>query len=174
VTGPAQRRRDPQPLGRGWELPIVLVGGAAIAFVLAALVGLGLASVWWGGGWVWPRTTETITRVISGLLHGEPGRALPPDQLRRVAGPVPTYVCVALAELMLVAAAVLGGVGMARYHPRVNGMASRSEASRALGVRQLRDARSVIRPDRYGSRPAHRTRRSAAPGAAVNRAAPRC
>lgn len=154
MTTPSQRRRDPQPIGRGWELAFTVAGGALIAVVLAALAGLGLASAWWGGGWVWPHGTETITQVLDGLLHGQPGRGLPPEQLRQVAGPIPTYACVAVAESALVAAAVITAVFIARYRrpgDARGGMATRNEAEQALGLRQLRAGRAVIRPDCYGS-----------------------
>ena len=149
------RRRDPQPISRGWELAVAAVGGALIAVALAALVGLGLASALWGGGWVWPQGTETITHVLGGLLQGKPGRGLPPDQLRQVAGPTPVYACVAAAELILLTAAVITAVLVARYRrpgDARGGMATRREAEQALGLRQLRAGRAVIRPDRYPSR----------------------
>ena len=149
------RRRDPQPISRGWELAAAAVGGALIAVALAALVGLGLASALWGGGWVWPHGTETITHVLGGLLQGEPGRGLPPDQLRQVAGPTAVYACVAAAELILLTAAVITAVLVARYRrpgDARGGMATRREAEQALGLRQLRAGRAVIRPDRYPSR----------------------
>ena len=146
------RRRDPQPIARGWDLAVAAAGGALIALALAALVGLGLASALWGGGWVWPRGTETITHVLGGLLHGTPGRGLPPDQLRQVAGPIPVYACVAAAELVLLTAAVITAVLVTRYRrpgDARGGMATRREAEQALGLRQLRAGRAVIRPDRY-------------------------
>ena len=154
MTTPS-RRRDPQPISRGWELAVVAVGGALIAVALAALVGLGLASALWGGGWVWPRGTETITRVLGGLLEGKPGRGLPPDQLGQVAAPIPVYACVAAAELVLLTAAVITAALVTRYRrpgDARGGMATRREAEQALGLRQLRAGRAVIRPDRYPSR----------------------
>jgi hypothetical protein len=159
VTTPP-RRRDPQPIGRGWELAVVAAGGALIAVALAALTGLGVASALWGGGWVWPYGTDSVARVLGGLLHGDPGRGLPPDQLRRVAGPVPVYACVAAAELLLVTSAVISAVLISRYRrpgDARGGMATRTEAEQALGLRQLRAGRAVIRPDRYPS-PASRGR----------------
>src|SRR3954452_24797230 len=110
MTTPPQRRRDPQPISRGWELAAAAVGSALIAVGLAALAGLGLASALWGDGWVWPHGTETVVRVLGGLLHGHPGRGLPRDQLRQVAGPVPVYACVAAAELLLLSATITGAV----------------------------------------------------------------
>jgi hypothetical protein len=160
VTTPSQRRRDPQPMSRGWELAAAAVGGALIAVALAALAGLGLASALWGEGWVWPHGTETITHVLCGLVHGDPGRGLPPDQQRQIAGPVQVYACVAVAELLLVTTAVISAVLISRYRrpgDARGGMATRREAEQALGLRQLRAGRAVIRPDRYpphGSRAA--------------------
>ncbi len=148
------RRPDPQPIGRGWELAVVAAGGALIAVALAALAGLGVASVLWGGGWVWPHGTDTVARVLGGLLHGHPGRGLPPDQLRQVAGPVPVYACVAVAEVVLLTAAVTTAVLTARYRRPGDvrgGMANRREAEQALGLSQLRAGRAVIRPDLYRS-----------------------
>lgn len=159
MTTPAQRRRDPQPIGRGWEAAAAAIGGALTAVALAALTGLGLASALFGGGWVWPHGAETISHVLGGLLRGEPGRGLPPDQLHRVAGQVPVYACVAVCELALVAAAVTAGVLIARYRrpgDARGGMATRREADQALGLRELRAARAIIRPDLYspsGRRP---------------------
>lgn len=156
------RRRDPQPIGRGWELAAVTAGGALIAVALAALAGLGLASTLWGGGWVWPRGTEMVTHVLGGLLQGHPGRGLPPEQLRRVAGPVPVYACVAAAELVLLSGVVTTAVLAARYRrpgDARGGMATRREAEQALGLNQLRAGRAVIRPDRYRSRNGRNLRR---------------
>ncbi len=149
------RRRDPQPISRGWELAVAAAGGALIAVALAALVGLGLASALWGGGWVWPQGTETITHVLGGLLDGNPGRGLPPDQLRQVAGRLPVYACVAATELVLLTAAVITAVLVARHRrpgDARGGMATRREAEQALGLRQLRAGRAVVRPDCYPSR----------------------
>jgi hypothetical protein len=154
MTTPPQRRRDPQPISRGWELAAAAVGAALIAVALAALAGLGLASALWGDGWVWPHGTETVIDVLGGLLHGDPGRGLPPDQLRQVAGPVPVYGCVAAAEFVLVTTAVISAVLISRYRrpgDARGGMATRTEAQQALGLRQLRAGRAVIRPDRYPS-----------------------
>ncbi|MCF6745972.1 conjugal transfer protein [Blastococcus sp. KM273128] len=136
-------------------MAVAAVGGALIAVALAALAGLGLASALWGGGWVWPQGTETISHVLGGLLSGDPGRGLPPNQLARVARPVPVYACVAAAELVLLTAAVITAVLVARHRrpgDARGGMATRREAEQALGLRQLRAGRAVIRPDRYPSR----------------------
>lgn len=160
MTVPSQRRRDPQPLGRAWELATAAAGSALIFVALAALTGLGIASALFGGGWIWPHGTQTTIHVVDGLLHGHPGRSLSADQEQRVPAPVPVYVCVAVSELALLATAVLVGVLIARYRRPGDaraGMATRREAQQALGLSQLRTARAIIRPDRYGPTAAHRT-----------------
>lgn len=162
MTGTAHRRRDPQPLGRGWELAVVVIGGMAIAVALAAMTGLALASALWGGGWVWPSSAQETVRLLDGLLYGAPGRGLSLDHAHRTAAPGVTYVCIALAESALLVVVVATGVLVTRYRrpgDARSGMASRSEAERALGLRQLRAARAVIRPDRYGPEGVSRSRR---------------
>jgi len=152
VTPPA-RRRDPQPLGQGWEAPAVLVGGLLLGLALAALAGLGLASACFGGGWVWPSGTPTVGRVLGGLLTGHPGRGLLPAQARRVPATGWVYGCLAGCELLLLGCCSAAGVLFARYHRPGDtraGMASRAETKRVLGVSQLHAAKTVIRPDLYG------------------------
>ncbi len=159
MTAPFQRRRDPQPMGRGWEVAVAVVGGVLLAAALAALAGLGLASLLFGGGWVWPHGSDTAAHVLGGLIAGHPGRGLPAAQARLAATPAAVYGCAAGCELALLAASITGGVLIARYRRPCDargGMASRAEAKRVLGVSRLRTAKTIIRPDLYG------------PGAAVN------
>jgi hypothetical protein len=147
-----QRRRDPQPIGQGWEVAVAVIGAALLGLVLAALAGLGLASAMWGGGWVWPHGTDTIGHVLGGILHGQPGRGLPPAQRRLVAGPAAAYACLACCEIGLIAAAVTVGVLIARYRrpgDARGGMASRRETQQSLGLGQLHAAKAMIRPDLY-------------------------
>jgi len=156
VTTPYQRRRDPQPTGQGWEVAAAAVGGALLVVGLGALAGLGLASALWGGGWVWPHGTDTITHVLGEIAHGRPGRGLPAGQRRLVAGRGPVYGCVAALELTLAALAAGAGVLIGRYRrpgDARGGMATRSEAALVLGISALRSAKSIIRPDRYGPQP---------------------
>ena len=150
-----QRQRDPYPVGQGWEVAVAVLGGALLAIGLAALLGLGVASAVWGRRWVWPHGADTIGRVLGGLLAGHPGRGLPPAQASEVAGPFAVYTCVAVCELALIVACIAAVMTVVRYRrpgDARSGMAGRSEAARALGVRQLRAARTVIRPDLYGRR----------------------
>lgn len=153
MTTPYQRRRDPQPMSQGWETAVAAVGGALVGLGLAALSGLGVASVLFGGGWVWPHGTDTIGHVIGGILSGHPGRGLPAPQSQLVAAPGAVYACVAVCELLAVGLAVLAGVLFARYYrpgDARGGMASRSEAAQVLDVSTLRDAKDIIRPDLHG------------------------
>ncbi len=153
MTAPFQRRRDPQPLGQGWEVAAAVIGGALLGLGLAALLGLGIASTLWGGGWVWPHGSDVIGHVLGGLLAGRPGRGLPPEQARQVAEPAAVYACVAVCELVWIGLSVVAGVLVARYRrpgDARGGMASRGEAQQVLGMRQLRAARTLIRPDLYG------------------------
>ncbi len=154
MTASYQRRRDPQPMGQGWEVAVAVIGGALLGLGLAALCGLGAASALFGRGWVWPHGTDTITHVIGGLLAGHPGHGLDPRQARLVAGPTAVYLCVAVCELAVIVASVAGGVFVARYRrpgDARGGMATRSEAEQVLGIRRLRGARDIIRPDLYGA-----------------------
>jgi hypothetical protein len=148
-----QRRRDPQPISQGWEVAAAVIGGVLLGAGLAAQAGLGLASALWGGGWVWPHGTDTITHVLGGIVQGQPGRGLPAAQRRLAAGPGPVYGCVAFTELLLVAAAVTAGLLIARYRrpgDARGGMATRSEAEQVLGISRLRSSKTIIRPDLYG------------------------
>jgi len=150
-----QRQRDPYPVGQGWEVAVAVLGGALLAIGLAALLGLGVASAVWGRGWVWPHGADTIGHVLGGLLAGHPARGLPPRQAAKVAAPSAVYACITVCEVALLAAAITVGVLVVRYRrpgDARSGMASRSEAARTLGIRQLRAARTVIRPDLYGQR----------------------
>ena len=74
MTAPHQRRRDPQPIGQGWEAAVAILGSALLVLGLTALCGLGAASALFGRGWVWPHGTDAIGHVIGGLLTGHPGR----------------------------------------------------------------------------------------------------
>ncbi len=152
MTSP-QQRRDPQPLARGGEVALVALAGVLMLVGMTALAGLGAAAALAGGGWVWPHGSDTIGVVLAGLLSGHPGRGLPPELAARVPGPVAVYSGVAVAELVMLIVAGVGGVLFWRYHrpgDARRGMATRGEAARVLGRSRLRAARAIIRPDLYG------------------------
>ena len=149
MTSPPQRR-DPQPMGRSGEVALVALAGVVMLLGFAALAGLCATSALAGGGWVWPHGSDTIGAVLAGLLTGHPGQGLPPELAARVPGPVAVYLGVALAELVMLLVATVGGVLFWRYHRPVDarrGMATRSEAAQVLGRSRLRAARAIIRPD---------------------------
>jgi hypothetical protein len=155
VTAPYQRRRDPQPLGQGWEVAVAVIGGMLLGAALAALAGLGAASLLFGGGWVWPHGIDTVGHVLGGLLAGNPGRGLPAAQTRLVAGAGAVYGCVAACELVLILVSILVGVLISRYRRPGDirgGMATRREAAQVLGIARLRGAKEIIRPDLYSRR----------------------
>jgi len=150
VTTPYQHRRDPQPVGRGGEIAFVALAGVLLALALAALLGLGVASAVFGGGWVWPHGTGTIGHVLAGLLTGHPGRGLPSTLAARVPGAIAVYSCVALTELALLVASIAAAVLFLRFHrpgDARGGMATRHETHQVLGVSRLREAKTLIRPD---------------------------
>lgn len=146
-------RHDPQPMTQGWEAPALVVAGVAGALGGAALVGLGVAAALFGGGWVWPGSTDTAVPVLGGLLSGQPGAGLPADLQARVPGPAAVYSCIAIAELIAVTLSITAAVLFCRNR-RPNdarrGMATRAEATTVLGRARLREARAIIRPDLYG------------------------
>jgi hypothetical protein len=143
------RHRDPQPLNRQGELALVVLAGVIYVLGWAAIAGLGLAAAAFGGGWFVPGGDRSVA-VLIGLLSGHPGRGLPADLAARVPGPVAVYTCVGLVETVVVVAAIGMGVLIARYRrpgDARRGMATRREAAQVLGLRRLRAARAVIRPD---------------------------
>jgi hypothetical protein len=173
MTTPYQRRRDPTGFTQGWEVAACVIGLAVIGLALAALAGLGLAAEIFGSGWVWPHGVDAIRHTLGGLADGHPGHGLPPLEADRVAGPGPTYLCVVGCETAAIACSVAAGLSLARRF-RNDGMATRHDAERALGVSELRRAREIIRPDLYGrrARPDQGnilTRRSALGGRRVER-----
>ena len=147
-------RRDPQPMTRDWEAPVLVLVGVAIALGLAALIGLGVAAWVFGGGWVWPEGSDTVGQVLGGLLSGQPGAGLAPELRARVPGPAAVYSCIAIAELIAVTLSITAAVLFCRNR-RPNdarrGMATRAEATTVLGRARLREARTIIRPDLYGT-----------------------
>jgi len=149
VTTSNQRRRDPVGYTPGWEVAIAVIAGGVLVIALAALLGLGLAALLFGGGWVWPHGTNTIGSVLDGLFTGHPGHGLAPLEARQVPAAAAVYACVAVLELLFIAAPVWVGVLIVRRF-RNDGMATRWEAQQALGEGRLHEAKAIIRPDLYG------------------------
>jgi len=153
MTTPAQRGRDPQPMGRGGEVALVALAGVALLLVLAALVGLGVAAALFGGGWVWPAGNDTVGAVAGGLLSGHPGAGLPSAAAARVPAQSVIYGCIAVVEVLTFTIAALVGMLFWRYHrpgDARRGMATREQATRVLGTGRLQAAKAVLRPDLRG------------------------
>jgi len=87
--------------------------------------------------------------VLGGIFTGHPGHGLLTPQASRVPGAAAVYMCVAVLELLFIAALSWFCVLILR-RLRNDGMATRWEAQQALGVSQLQDAKAIIRPDLYG------------------------
>ena len=149
MTVPYQRRRDPVGYTAGWEVAVAAIAGAVFVIAAAALLGLGVAALLFGGGWVWPHGTNTIGSLLGGIFTGHPGRGLTMGEASRVPAAAAVYLCVAVLELLFVAVLIWCCVLLVRRF-RNDGMATRWEAQQALGIGQLQDAKAIIRPDLYG------------------------
>ena len=155
MTAQPYQRREPQPWGRAGEVAFVAASGVLVLLAAAALAGVGVSGVLFGRGWVWPHGGSSTAAAIGGLLAGHPGAGLPAGPAGSLPGRDVVYGCVAAAELLalgLLLAAVAGWLGYRRPGDARGGMATRREAAQVLGLRRLRDAGPVIRPDRYGPR----------------------
>lgn len=148
---PDYRDRDPDPIGRGWEAAVAAVLIALVSAALVALAGQGIAAALFGGGWVWPAGTNgQLVRAVAGLLTGRPGRELNHADAARLPGMPTVYASVAASEVALAVLLVTAGIAWSRYRrPRDarRGMATRAEASRVIGIAQMRRARPIVRPD---------------------------
>jgi type IV secretion system protein VirD4 len=142
-------RSDVAPIG--WELPAA--GGLcwlAVA-VLLVPVSQGVASWLFGGGYVWPH--GSLLACVGGLLTGHPGRGVAMTSAGDLASSAWVYALITFLELVALAATVwLGVLWWRLFGPgALQGMASRSEVGRVLGLSNLRRRRKVIRPDLFGA-----------------------
>jgi hypothetical protein len=149
MTAPFQRRRDAITYTPGWEVAVAVIAGGVLVIALAALLGLGLAALLFGGGWVWPHGMSTVVAALAGLFSGHAGHGLPAGDAGRVPAAGAVYACVTVLELLFTAALVWVGVLIVR-RLRKDGMATRWEAQQALGEGRLHDVKAIIRPDLYG------------------------
>ncbi|GHE06908.1 conjugal transfer protein [Klenkia taihuensis] len=148
MSAPLRRVRDPQPAGRGWELAVIGTAVVLGAMASVALAAVGIAASLWGHGWVWPAQAADVGPVVVGLIRGRLGAGYSAGQVAQLAGPVPTYVVIAVGEVLLTVAAVSASLAVRdRLRAGKTGMATRRQAEDALGVSRLRAARAVIRPD---------------------------
>lgn len=151
MTAPGLRRRDPLTFAtRGWEAAVVALGAIATVLASAALAGLALASLIFGDGWTWPADAKAVGAVLKGLAAGHPEQGLSPAEASLVPGRTAVYSCVLVVEALAATALVWVAVLVTR-RMRTDGMATRDQAQQALGLPQLRRARSIIRPDLYAN-----------------------
>ena len=142
------RRHDPYPWT--WEIPLGIALVTLMMLVCGVHLGRGIANVWAGAGWAFPRRVE-LFRSLPAVLGGDAAAGL--DGLNgSVSSPTAVWTWVVVTEVMLLAVGVwLSKLVVDRWGPgRPRGMASRGEAERLLGVTRLRKVRSVVRPDLYG------------------------
>ena len=141
------RRHDPYPWT--WEIPLGVVLVILMVLVCGVHLGRGIANVWAGAGWAFPRRVE-LFRSLPAVLAGDAAAGL--DGLNgSISSPSAVWTWIVATEVMLLtAAALVLKLVLDRWGPgRLRGMASRGEAERLLGVTRLRKVRSVVRPDLY-------------------------
>jgi hypothetical protein len=146
------RRRDPYPWT--WEIPLGIALVLLMVLVCGVHLGRGIANVWAGAGWAFPRRAE-LFRSLPAVLAGDAAAGV--DGLDgSVSSSSAVWMWVVATEVMLLAVSVLLLKRVVdRWGPgRLRGMASRGEAERLLGVTRLRKVRSVVRPDLYGRKSA--------------------
>ena len=142
------RRHDPYPWT--WEIPLGVVLVILMVPVCGVHLGRGIANVWAGAGWAFPTRVE-LFRSLPAVLAGDAAAGI--DGLNGpVSSPSAVWMWAVVTEVMLLALSVLVlKLVLDRWGPgRLQGMASRGEAERLLGVTRLRKVRSVVRPDLYG------------------------
>ena len=153
MTATQRTRADVPPLT--WEIPTALGAVFLLAAVLILPAAQGVAARVFGRGWVWPHGDAALISSIHGLLTGRVGVGLTPVAGRKVPGAAAVYGLAALGELALLAVTACALVVWWRHlgpGARV-GMATRAEATAALGVAGLRKAGTIIRPDLHAKAP---------------------
>jgi hypothetical protein len=154
MTSQQFRQRDTQQNLRGGETALVAAGGFLLGVAVAALAGIGAAAALFGRGWVWPKG-GTEVHVLGGLLAGAPARGYPPAVAALLPSPTTTITLVVVAEVLYLGLAILVITVYLRYRRPTDsrsGMATRTEAAGALGLRRLHSVKSQIRPDLHPTR----------------------
>ena len=145
-----QQDRRTAPYPHTWEIPVTGAMVAGLVLVLAAHLARSAANGLSGTGWALPAQSEVFTS-LPGLLAGDSRAGLTPGP---AAAPALLYACLAVTELLAVAALVWAARLVLRaWGPgRVRGMATRAQAQAMLGPSRLRRVAPVVRPDRYRPR----------------------
>ena len=141
---PRPRDNDHHPVLSGPEAAVLAIAGTILAVLLVAVGAVALAAGLFGARPLWPADGGGWLRAIGGILSGDPAGGYPtPDGAPSKAV---LYATITVCEALLITAVVLGGRALRRASTD-DGMATRSDAEAALGLRELRKARSIIRPD---------------------------
>ena len=129
-------RSRPASALRDSDLAVIVAGAAVFLLALGALAGLGLASLLFGRGWVWPPGVAGAVRELGALATGDPARGLDAVHARRVPGGFAVWAVVGVVELAVLALVVaLARVVSQTRRPRSD-RATRAEAAAALGRRR--------------------------------------
>jgi hypothetical protein len=139
------RRHDPYPWT--WEIPLAAALVILMVLVCGVHLGRGIANVWAGAGWAFPRRSDLFWSVPA-VLRGDAAAGLGGVN-GSMASPSAVWMWVVATEVLLLAVSVLLlKLVLGRLGPgRLRGMASRGEAERLLGITRLRKVHKVVRPD---------------------------
>jgi type IV secretion system protein VirD4 len=137
--------RRPASALRDSDLAVIVAGGAVFLLALGALVAVGLASLLFGRGWVWPPGVAGAVSELGALVTGDPAGGLDDASARRVPGAAAVWVVVVIVEFAVVALVVALVRVVNQGHRPPSDRASRAEAATALG-RRRRNATSAAWP----------------------------
>ncbi len=134
----ARGKRTP-PAMRSADLAIITLGAAVFLLVLGALIAVGLASLLFGGGWVWPDGVSGAVREVGALAGGDPTRGLAAANIRRVPSVGAVWPIVVFVEIIALAVALMLARAVAPMRPsgERTGFAGRADAAAVLGRGQL-------------------------------------
>ena len=143
------RRHDPHPTP--WEVPLAIVVGSLLLFVVGAHLGRGIANLLSAGWWEFPDRADLFTS-LPGLLEGDASTGLTAPHPTVAPAPM-LWSCIAAVELAVLVSIIAGiRAGLRLWgHSRVQGLATREEAEQLLGRSRLRRHAAIVRPDLYGT-----------------------
>ena len=129
-------RSRPASALRDSDVAVIVAGAAVFLLALGALVALGLASLLFGRGWVWPPGVAGAVRELGALATGDPAGGLDAAQARRVPGGFAVWAVVGVVELAVLALVVALARVVSQTHRPRSDHATRAEAAAALARRR--------------------------------------
>ncbi|MCM3556667.1 hypothetical protein M3697_16395 [Janibacter melonis] len=142
------RRNDPYPFT--WEIPVGVVLAVLLLLVLGVHLGRAMANLTAGAGATFTPRATLLTSVPA-VVGGDAGAGLRPRPAA-AAGAGLLWAWIGVIQLLNVL--LIGRVARdawRRWGPgRVEGVASRAEVDKILGLGRLRKVAPVVRPDLYG------------------------